>query len=115
MVKLHVAGWIVWLSASAAVAAETIEAIGSERCGKPPRPYTVDFLAPEEADLEARVKVMVRGSEDVEHATPALSLDGTSCANGRCIFHATKGRSYKLVAKSTGPKPDELCISVVRP
>jgi len=115
MLKLQVIGLIVWLPASAVVAAGTIEAIGSERCGSPLRPYAVDFLAPEEADLEVRVKVMIRGSEDLEHATPALSFDGISCPNGHCSFHATKGQSYKLVAKSTGPKIDKLCISVVRP
>ena len=115
MLKVQAAGLTVWLTISPAFAAETIEAIGSERCGKPPRPYTVDFLAPEDADLEVRVKVMVRGSEDFDRDTSALSLDGKPCPNGRCTFHATKGQSYRLVAKSTGPRFDELCISVVRP
>ena len=58
---------------------------------------------------------MVRGSEDFDRDAPALSLDGKPCPNGRCTFHATKGQSYRLVAKSTGPRFDELCISVVRP
>jgi hypothetical protein len=112
---LRVAGFFLGLYASSTFAAETIEAIGGERCGKPQKPYAVEFLAPEDADIEASAKGMAGGSEDVDHAPPALSLDGKPCPNGRCAFHAAKGQTYKLVAKTTGPRFDRLCISITRP
>jgi hypothetical protein len=112
--KAQVAGLVVGLFA-APVCAETIEAIGGERCGKPSKPYIVEFLAPEGADLQANAKVMIGGLEDLERPPPTLTLDGKSCLNGHCTFRASKGQTYTLAAKSMDPKFDNLCISVTRP
>ena len=112
---LHVTGLLLMLAASSASAAETIEAIGGERCGPLSKPYAVEFLAPEAADLQASARVMVGGSEDVKASPPSLTLDGSPCSNGQCTFHATKGQSYKLSATSPGRKSDQLCISITRP
>jgi hypothetical protein len=92
-----------------------IEAIGAERCGGLQKPYAVEFLAPEDADVQARAKRMVKGSEDIDNAPPALSLDGKLCSDGRCAFRAAKGQLYKLASKSTGRQLGRLCISVTRP
>jgi hypothetical protein len=97
-----------------AIAAETIGAIGAEKCGGAQRSYAVSFLAPESADVEARVKAMVGGSDDVRTAA-TLSLDGKPCLAGRCAFRATKGETYRLAAASAGSRVDNLCISVTRP
>jgi len=108
-------GLVMGLCVSSAVAAETIEAIGGERCGRAQKSYAVEFLAPEDADVEASAKGMVGGSEDVDRPPPTLSLNGTPCPNGRCAFRAVKGRSYQLVTRRTDPKVDHLCISITRP
>jgi hypothetical protein len=115
LAKVQVAGLVIGLFAPPVSAAELIEAIGGERCAKPPKPYTVEFLAPESGDLQANAKVMIGGLEDLERPPPALSLDGKPCLNGRCSFRASKGRTYTLTAKSTDRKSDNLCISVTRP
>jgi hypothetical protein len=108
-------GLIAGLSASPVFAAELIEAIGAERCGGLQKPYAVEFLAPEDADVQASAKRMVKGIEDSDSSPPALSLDGKLCSDGRCAFRASKGQLYKLASKSTGPQLGRLCISVIRP
>jgi hypothetical protein len=115
MSRMHIVAVVIWLSTSPAIAAETIEAIGGEKCGGAVATYSVEFLAPDDADVEARVKAMAGGSSDAGRDTAALSLNGKDCESGRCAFRAAKGETYKLAAKSTGPKVDELCISVSRP
>jgi hypothetical protein len=114
LAKVQVAGLVIGLFALPVSAAELIEAIGGERCAKPPKPYTVEFLAPESGDLQANAKVMIRGLEDLEHPPPALTLDGKPCLNGRCSFRALKGQTYILTAKITDRRFDHLCISVTR-
>ena len=108
-------GLVAGLSVSPLSAAEMIEAIGAERCGGQQKPYAVEFLAPEDADVQASAKRMVKGTEDIDSAPPALSLDGKLCSDGRCAFRASKGQLYKLDSKSTGPQLGRLCISVTRP
>src|SRR5688500_8042431 len=80
---------------------ETIEAIGGEKCGKASKDYSVEFLAPEDAPVEARAKGMLGSSEEAKPGTIGLSLDGKPCPTGRCAFRATKGQTYKLAAEST--------------
>lgn len=53
---LRAGGLMAGLCASSAFAAETIEAIGGERCGRAQKLYAVEFLAPEDADVEASAK-----------------------------------------------------------
>jgi hypothetical protein len=113
--KAQVAGLVAGLSASPVLGAEMIEAIGAERCDGLRKPYAVEFLAPDNADVQASAKRMVNGSEDIDSAPPALSLDGKLCADGRCAFRATKGQLYQLASKSTGRQVGRLCISVTRP
>jgi hypothetical protein len=44
----------VWpLAVLPATSAELIEAIGGERCGSLPKAYSVEFLAPDDAALDA--------------------------------------------------------------
>jgi hypothetical protein len=114
LVKAQAVGLAAGLSASPVFAAEMIEAIGAVRCGDLQKPYTVEFLAPEDADVQASAKRMVKGSEDIDSAPPALSLDGKLCSDGRCAFRASKGQLYKLASKSAGPPLGKLCISVTR-
>jgi hypothetical protein len=102
-----------WLFASPVFAAEAIEAIGAEKCGRGAKAYTVEFLAPDDAQVEARGKVLVAGKEEPD--TPSLSLDGKPCPDGRCAFRATKGQTYKLTVESTARRSNELCVSVARP
>jgi hypothetical protein len=101
-----------WLFAPPVFAAEAIEAIGAEKCGRGAKTYTVEFLAPDNAQVEAQGKVLVAGKEEPDK--PSLSLDGKPCSNGRCAFPAKKGQTYKLTAVSTA-RALELCISVSRP
>jgi hypothetical protein len=115
MRKVQVGVGIICFVATPGFAAETIEAIGGEKCGKASKSYAVEFLAPENADLEARGKGMVGSSEEAKPGTIALSLDGKPCPTGRCVFRATKGQTYKLTADSTAQKVDTLCVSVSRP
>jgi hypothetical protein len=114
-VRAQAIGLVAGLSASPLSAAEMIEAIGAERCGGLQKPYAVEFLAPEDADVQASAKRMVKGIEDSDSSPPALSLDGKLCSDGRCAFRASKGQLYKLASKSTGPQLGRLCISVIRP
>jgi hypothetical protein len=97
-----------WLVASPASAAEVIEALGGEKCGGAAKSYTVEFLAPETAQVEARGKAMIGGK-------PGLSLDDKPCPDGRCSFRAMKGQTYKLTVESTAQGSNELCVSVARP
>jgi hypothetical protein len=106
---------VVWLSSSSSASAvDVVEALGGEKCRAAVKSYALEFLAPEDAQVEARAKVMREGREDVR-STPALSVDGKPCVDGRCAFRATKGQTYKLAAESATPGIESLCISVARP
>jgi hypothetical protein len=89
---------VTWLSACPSLAAETIEALGGEKCGGAVAAYAVEFLAPESADVEARVKALVGGTENASRNTAALSVDGKDCTGGRCAFRAAKGHHWLRVA-----------------
>jgi hypothetical protein len=117
MLRLRViAFWAVLLSGPAQ-AADKIEAVGGEKCGSPATPYTVEFLAPEDAQVEAEARAKASDETPADRAreTAALSLDGRPCANARCSFRALKGNTYTLVAESTKPGARQVCISVARP
>jgi hypothetical protein len=114
MSKLLVVALAVGVSTLPAVAAETIGAMGGEKCGGAVKDYAVEFLSPEDAPVEARVKALIGGNDDTRDTT-SLTVDGVTCSEGRCAFRAKKGQTYRLSAKSTGKKVDELCISVSRP
>jgi hypothetical protein len=99
-----------------ALAADKIEALGGEKCGSAASPYTVEFLAPDETQVEARAKVAAQGVADLKSDAATLSLDGAPCpAGSRCRFLARKGNTYTLVAQSSERNARELCISVARP
>ncbi|WP_046869133.1 hypothetical protein [Microvirga massiliensis] len=117
MLKLWViALWAMVLSGSAQ-AADKIEAVGGEKCGSPAAPYTVEFLAPEDAQVEAEARAKASDETPADRArdTAALSLDGKPCADARCSFRALKGKTYTLVAENTRPRVRQVCISVARP
>src|SRR5215216_3373399 len=104
-------GWSVafMLLHQPAHAIDIMEAIGAERCGRGVRSYQIDFLAPENATLEAKAKVVAaKGPADSRAVT--LSLNGKECTNGRCGFEARKGESYRLSAAARLSGADELCI-----
>ena len=103
---------IMCLVVSPGFAAETIEALGTERCSKASKGYAVDFLAPETAAVEARAKGIL--GSGAEGKTIGLSVDGKPCLMGRCAFRATKGQTYKFTAESPTEKVDSVCISVSR-
>jgi hypothetical protein len=113
--------WIIVLGAvllsGSAQAADKIEAVGGAKCASPAAPYTVEFLAPDDAqvEVEARAKAADETPADRAQATATLSLDGKPCQSARCVFHAVKGNTYRLVAESTKPGARELCVSVSRP
>jgi len=103
------------LSANPALAIDTMEAIGAEKCGGPVKSYQIEFLAPDSASLEATAKAFVRGAPVLSAEAVTLSIDGTLCTNARCGFQAKKGQSYKFAAASGLPRIDDLCIGVSRP
>jgi len=94
---------------------DTMESIGAEKCGRAAKVYDIDFLAPDNATLEAKVKAVVKGATDTRSESATLSLDGKDCTAGRCGFEAKKGQTYRLSAKSSLTSLDELCIVVARP
>ena len=57
-----------------------MEAIGAEKCERGVRSYAIEFLAPENVTLEAKAKVVVKGTADIGSVT--LSLDGKDCWGG---------------------------------
>jgi hypothetical protein len=81
-----------------ASAAATMETIGAEKCGGRVTRFEVEFLAPDRAALEATAKALVRGAPSLARDAVTLSIDGKPCTNGRCLFQARKGDSYKLAA-----------------
>jgi hypothetical protein len=119
----------VWLKAGiAAVAAaafmllqqpgravDSTETIGAEKCGRGANAYELEFLAPDNATVEATAKVMLKGAPVERSDSVALSLDGKGCTAGRCGFQAKKGETYRLSATTVVPNADELCIVVARP
>src|SRR3954471_6989364 len=88
---------VLMLLQQPALALDTMEAIGAEKCGR--RAKTYEFLAPENATLEARAKVVAKGTTDL-FAAVALALDGKECTEGRCGLQAKKGQSYRLSAST---------------
>ena len=96
-------------------AADTMEAIGAEKCGGRVKTYEVEFLAPNTATVQATAKVVLNGLTVTAPNAATLSIDGRACTNARCPFEAKKGQTYKLVAASALPRFDELCIVVARP
>ena len=103
------------LLASPVHAADSIEAVGAERCGGKVKTYEVEFLAPESAQVEATAKAGRGGATDPNRKTATLALDGQPCRNAKCSFHANKGQTYRIIAQSAVADHDELCISVTRP
>ena len=77
--------------------------------------YELEFLAPDNATVEATAKVMLKGAPVERSDSVALSLDGKGCTAGRCGFQAKKGETYRLSATTAVPNADELCIVVARP
>jgi hypothetical protein len=55
---------------------DTMESIGAERCGRAAKAYDIEFLAPDNATLEAKVKAVVKGAPDTRSESTTLSLDG---------------------------------------
>jgi len=102
------------LTSQGALAVDMMESIGAEKCRRGAKTYEIEFLAPDNAALEARAKVVAKGATD-EFAVVALVLDGKDCPNSRCGFEARKGHSYRLSASTQRPGADELCIVVARP
>ena len=96
-------------------AADSIEAVGAEKCGGKVKTYEVDFLAPESTQVEATARTAKDGVTDPDRNTASLSLDGKPCDDAECSFRANKGQTYRLVAQSEVENHDELCISVTRP
>ncbi len=103
------------LSVSPMVAAEMIAANGAERCGGLRKLYAIEFLAPEDADLQANTKRMVDGRDGIDSTPPVFLLDGKLCSDGRCAFRAAKEQLYKLASKNSGPQLGRLCIFVTQP
>lgn len=99
-----------------AQAAETIEALGGERCGPARGGLTVTFLAPEDGQVEATARAQgADGTADRTRMTAGMTVDGRDCTDGACRFRAVKGQSYSLAAKSAVAGAVTLCISVSRP
>jgi len=96
-------------------ALDTMESIGAEKCARAAKAYEIEFLAPDNATVEAKAKVVVKGGADNSPEAVSLTLDGKDCTNSRCGFEAKKGQTYRLSAKTVLPTLDELCIVVARP
>jgi hypothetical protein len=96
-------------------AIDTMESIGAEKCSRAAKAYEIDFLAPDDATVEAKAKVVVKGATDARPEVATLSLDSKDCTNGRCGFEAKKGQTYRLSAKTSITSLDELCLVVTRP
>jgi hypothetical protein len=96
-------------------AIDTMESIGAEKCSRAAKAYDIDFLAPNNATVEAKAKAVIKGTTDARPDATTLSLDGKNCTNGRCGFEAKKGQTYRLSAKTSITSLDELCIVVARP
>jgi len=96
-------------------AAAALRCSRAEKCGRGANAYELEFLAPDNATVEATAKVMLKGAPVERSDSVALSLDGKGCTAGRCGFQAKKGETYRLSATTGVPNPDELCIVVARP
>jgi hypothetical protein len=99
--------------AGSAGAVDLIHAVGALKCGGRVKSYAVEFLAPENAELEASAKAVVRDVEADRQVR--LSLDGRPCNEARCSFRASKGQTYRLVAESEPITFDQLCVVISRP
>ena len=107
MLKVQAAGLIVWLVASPAFAAETrigAANLGARGVGNRRDLTRVDFLAPENADLEVRTKVMVRGSEDFDRDAPTLSLDRQTLPEWTVRLSRHKGAILQVGCKEHRPE-----------
>jgi hypothetical protein len=105
----------VMMADLASAAGANIEAIGAEKCGGRVNAYDVEFLAPENAALEATAKALVNGSPSQAPDAVTLSIDGRPCTDARCLFQARKGETYKLVARTKLRQFQDLCVVVARP
>src|SRR3954453_11469160 len=108
MTRHHTLGFVAaaaFMMIQPANAIDTMESIGDE----------IDFLAPDNATVEAKAKAVVKGAPDARPEAATLSLDGKECTNSRCGFEAKKGQTYRLSAKTGMTSLDELCIVVGRP
>jgi hypothetical protein len=103
------------LLAGRANAAATMESIGAEKCGGRVNAFEVEFLAPDNAVLEATAKALVNGSPSLAPDAVTLSIDGRVCTDARCPFEARKGQTYKLAAGTKLRQFQELCVVVARP
>ena len=75
---------------------------GAEKCAQGVRSFAIEFLAPENATLEGKAKVvMAKASGDIRAAV-TLSLDGKECTNARWGFRAKKGETYRGVTVRSG-------------
>ncbi|HEX2136152.1 MAG TPA: hypothetical protein VHG30_09655 [Microvirga sp.] len=104
--------WLVLAGPAGAV--DVIEAVGAQKCGGRVKSYAVEFLAPEDAQLEASAKAMAGGAE-ARPETVRLSLDGRPCRDARCTFRASKGQTYRFVAEGEPVTFSELCVVIARP
>jgi hypothetical protein len=73
--------WCVGVQLRQHTAAEVIEALGGEKCGGGARSYSVEFLAPENAQVEARGKAMIGGKETQTHRV-CLSMTSHALMDG---------------------------------
>jgi hypothetical protein len=96
-------------------AAATMESIGAEKCGGRVNAFEIEFLAPDNAAVEATAKALVNGSPSLAADVVTLSIDGRVCTDARCAFEARKGQTYKLAARTTLRQFQELCVVVARP
>src|SRR5215207_8842772 len=112
---LAMTGAAAFLVMQPAKSINKMESIGAEKCGRDSKAYEIDFLAPDNATVEAKAKAVVKGATDARPEAATLSLDGKECTNSRCGFEAKKGQTYRLSAKTGMTSLDELCIVVARP
>lgn len=115
MLKLCYAIPVVCLLVSP-LRAQTIEAVGAEKCRSGQGAFSVSFVAPEDAQLEATAKAKgAEGTTDTTRDTASLELDGKACDKGVCSFKSKKGQSYALLAKPLIKGATTVCVTVARP
>jgi hypothetical protein len=49
---------------------------GAEKCGRAAKAYEIDFLAPDNATVEAKAKAVVKGTTGAPSEAATLSLNG---------------------------------------
>ena len=94
---------------------DAIEAVGAEKCRSGQGAFSVSFVAPEDAQLEATAKAKgAEGTTDTTRDTASLELDGKACDKGVCSFKSKKGQSYALLAKPLIKGATTVCVTVAR-